>query len=142
MKMTEKVYTQFDTPDDPPFICADESLTQEHFAESCDINRIMEDYTYTGIMPEKPGAVYGDFTNVNDYQQLLNRLMETQENFLSMPPDVRARFGNDPAQFIAFCEDPANLPEMQKLGFTSEEYNQTTVKTAATPAEPDSTESA
>ena len=51
---------------------------------------------------------------------------------MSMPPDVRAKFNNDPAQFIAFCENPENLPEMQKLGFTSPEYNQKQLK----PAEP------
>jgi len=128
MKYEGRVYTQFDTPDDQPLICDDPSLTQEHFAESCDINKIMENYTYTGIMPEKPGAVYGDFTNADDYRSILHRLMEVQENFLTMPPDIRARFANDPAQFIEFCENPANLPELQKMGLTSEAYNTETAK--------------
>ena len=42
MKYEGRVYTQFDTPDDQPLICDDPSLTQEHFAESCDINKIMD----------------------------------------------------------------------------------------------------
>nr|QJB21077.1 MAG: internal scaffolding protein [Microvirus sp.] len=131
MKITPEVYNAFHTPDDPGICCEDPSLTQEHFAESCDINKIMGDYTYTGIMPEKPGAIYGDFSNPLEYRDVLHKLQAVQENFLSMPPEVRARFGNDPAQFIDFCENPANLPELQRLGFTSEKYNQRTAQAAS-----------
>ena len=110
MKIEPTVYWAFHTPDDPGIKCEDESLTQQHFAEQCDINNIMGDFTYTGIMPEKPGAIYGDFTDVGTYRDLLHKLQDVQDSFLSMPPEIRARFGNDPAQFIDYCENPANLP--------------------------------
>ena len=35
---------------------------------------------------------------------------------MTMPADVRARFNNDPALFVDFCSDEANLDEMRKLG--------------------------
>ena len=123
MKIEPQVFHAFHTPDDPGIINTEPSLTQEHFADSCDINKIMGDYQYTGIMPEKPGAIYGDFTTAEDFRTALQTVVETQNNFLSMPPDVRSRFGNDPANFIAFCENSDNLPELHRMGFTSHEYN-------------------
>lgn len=135
MEIKPQVFHAFHTPDDPGIINTEPSLTQEHFADSCDVNKIMADYQYTGIMPQKPGAVYGDFTNADDFRTALQTIVETQNNFLSMPPEIRARFGNDPANFIAFCENPDNLPELHRMGFTSHEY-ETRVNAAIQPATP------
>lgn len=134
MRIESKVYWAFDTPDDPGITNTEPSLTQQHFAGQCDINNIMSDFVHTGVLPEKPNAIYGDFTNADDFRSLVHRIQDVQENFLAMPPDVRARFNNDPAFFIQFSEDPANLPELHRLGLTSEAYGQRIAPNPVPPA--------
>lgn len=99
--------------------CLDETLTQQSFKDECDINVLMERYTLTGeIPPDLRAPQYADFTNVTDYHSAMNAIAIAHEAFDAMPARVRERFNNDPEQFVVFCEDPANLPEITKLGLT------------------------
>lgn len=97
--------------------CEDPSLTQQHFRDEADINTMLERFKVTGQMPQ--GVVmpsYGDFTGLTTYQEAMNVLLKAQNAFMEMPANVRARFGNDPGQFMEFCADPANLEEARRLG--------------------------
>lgn len=77
----------------------------------------MRRFGLTGVLPSGVRQpTYGDFVGVSDYQSALAVIESADESFYAMPADVRARFGNDPAQFVDFCSDPANLSEMRKLG--------------------------
>lgn len=94
------------------------SLTQQHFKEECDINTIVRRYAVTGVMPNvnpKP-PIYGDFSEVPDYQAAFAAVAHAGELFASLPSAVRDRFGNDPARMIAFLQDSANRAEAEKLG--------------------------
>lgn len=94
-----------------------ESKTQQQFKDECDINTILKRFGVTGLVPGN-GRVpaYGDFTGISDYRSALHAIMEAEDSFMSLPSDVRERFGQDPAKFVDFCLDPANLEEARKLG--------------------------
>lgn len=94
------------------------SLTKQSFAKECDINTIMLKYQKTGLIDHlnKYEGRYGDFTNVSDYQTSLNAVMAAQDEFLSLPSSLRARFENDPAQFLQFVHDENNREEAIQLG--------------------------
>lgn len=93
------------------------TMTQQHFAEECDINTIVRRFNLTGQLPTGVRMpTYGDFDNVPTYQEALNAIRAADEAFNEMPAEVRARFANDPARFVDFCSDPANKAEAQKLG--------------------------
>ena len=62
-------------------------------------------------MPE-----YGDFTGVFDFHSAMNAVAMANESFEAMPADVRARFHNDPQEFVSFCMDDKNMDEARKLG--------------------------
>lgn len=100
--------------------CEDPSLAQQHSAEECDINYIVERFGVTGQLPEnnRPMPTYGDFTGVSDYRQALDAVTQAQEAFMSLPANVRERFDNDPALFVDFCSstDPADRSEAIELG--------------------------
>ncbi|WNK14351.1 MAG: internal scaffolding protein [Microvirus sp.] len=97
--------------------CADVSLAVQSARDECDINTIVNRFGLTGKLPDDVRAPQsGDFTGVSSYQEALNILREAQASFMEMPANVRSRFENDPGQFVAFCDDPANLPEMDRLG--------------------------
>lgn len=100
----------------------EESQVQQHLAEETDINFIMAKYARTGELRHITPLVgeYGDFSDAPDYQTALNRIMEAESLFMELPARVRDRFGNDPAQFVAFATDGKNIDELRSLGLAPE----------------------
>ncbi len=93
------------------------SMTKQAHKDECDINRIMAKYQKTGVITHvsRYSMEYGDATNL-DYQTALNTVLEAQRMFADLPSSVRRRFDEDPAQFLAFVQDPENVEEMRSLG--------------------------
>lgn len=104
-------------PDHPDF----DRTIQSH-AEDVDINVIMKRHAVTGTAPgARRIPEYGDFSQVNDYQEALNQLVIAQEAFLDLPADVREEFANDPGRLYAFLHDPKNLERARELGLVDPE---------------------
>lgn len=107
------------------------TMTQQQFKDECDINTILERFGVTGELPtliRQP--LTEDFVEAFDFQTSMNAIREATNAFNEMPAKVRARFGNDPAEFIKFFEDPENEAEARKLGLMNP-------KTPETPAPDD-----
>jgi phage internal scaffolding protein len=101
--------------------CEDVTLTQQHFKDECDINNILRQFNVTGLLPEAPlSPRYGDFTGISDYQTALNQVIAAEDEFMSLPANIRARFNNDPGQLIDFMENNENRNEAIKLGLVKE----------------------
>lgn len=97
--------------------CEDPSMAQQQFLEESDINTIVERFGLTGEMPAMPSMpVYGDFTEVNDFQSAMNAVLVAQGQFMELPAKVRARFGNDPQQLLEFIANDDNRKEAEVLG--------------------------
>lgn len=94
------------------------SLTRQEFADQCDILNIMHTFTTTGVLTHVSPirAEYGDFTDVPDYESCLKTVMVADDLFMSLPPELRAKFDNNPAHFFEFSSNPDNKDEMIKLG--------------------------
>lgn len=96
----------------------DEDLVQQHMRDECDVNVIMARYQKTGELSHL-GAIagsYGDFSDVGDYKEGLERIIAADAAFMELPSSIRDRFHNDPAKFIDFCVDPENLDELREMG--------------------------
>lgn len=91
--------------------------TQQQFKEETDINTIVERF---GISGETPPAMNfpseQDFTETFDFQTSMNVIVQARESFMTLPAKTRARFQNDPQQFMEFMHDSENIPEMVKMG--------------------------
>lgn len=93
------------------------SMAEQQFKDECDINKIMEKYQKTGILPvSQRQGVYADLTSVGSYQDALHAVMKAEEAFLQLPSEVRTRFRNNPQELIDFLEDEKNYDESVKLG--------------------------
>lgn len=102
--------------------CKDKTLTQQHLAEEADINTIVKRFNLTGQLPTNVRMpTSGDFTNVPSFDEAMHALVQAREAFQAMPANVRARFHNNPAELVAFCDDPENLQEARKLGLVPKE---------------------
>lgn len=115
MRKGQKVLKIFEKP----------SRTKQAFKDECDINLIMKrfkkvmgsDYLerYNGYV----SGQFGDFSNVGDYRSALDQVKRAEEVFMALPAIVRKRFGNDAAEFLDFCNDPANVDEMVSMGLAT-----------------------
>ena len=120
--MTEKIkfFTHFDPPPSPSLKCEDASLTRQEFVQEADINNIMK--RYADGMPLPSGnrqPIYGDFSEVPDYQKSFDIVSHAQEAFAALPSDLRARFDNDPGKLLQFLSDDSNRDEAVELGLVS-----------------------
>lgn len=98
-----------------------ESLTQQSMKDDCDINRIMKKFEDTGVIEHQRQfqGHYGDFLGAGDYHDAMNQILAAQEMFETVPAKLRARFGNDPALFLEFVQDPENAEELVELGLAT-----------------------
>lgn len=97
--------------------CPEPTRAQQQFKDEVDINTIARNFGMTGRLPENVRMpTYGDFEDVVDFRTALNAARRAAHSFMQMPAEVRARFSNDPQQFLAFCSDEANRAEAAKLG--------------------------
>lgn len=97
--------------------CKDQSLAVQAQKDEADINTIVRNFGVTGKLPDNVRVpTYGDFDLVSDYRSAIEVAREAEKSFMAMDAKVRARFENDPQQFLEFCENPSNLEEMRKLG--------------------------
>lgn len=104
--------------------CKDKTLTQQHMADECDINKLVERFVVTGEIKQlEMPPLQGDFTKIPTYQEALNLMIEANKSFMAMPAKVRNRFENDPGQFIDFCSNEQNRDEMRQMGLWSPEAN-------------------
>lgn len=99
------------------------SLTKQEFQAECDINNIIKHFSVTGMFnhvnTRASQGAYEDLPDQVDFQESLNTIKAAETAFMSLPAKVRDRFGQDPAEFLAFLADPANLEEARKLGLAS-----------------------
>lgn len=87
--------------------------------DESDINVIVGRFLKTGVLPDSIAMppLSEDFTEfTGDFQDLQNVVRAGLESFQMLSAEVRAEFFNDPARFVAYCEDERNLPRLRELG--------------------------
>lgn len=97
--------------------CKDDSLAVQSQKDDADINVIVERFGITGQLPQSAVLPrYEDFDEIFDYRTAMDAVVAADRAFLALPAKIRARFGNDPQQFVEFCSDAENLPELRRMG--------------------------
>ncbi|QXP08576.1 MAG: internal scaffolding protein [Arizlama microvirus] len=102
----------------------DKGVTKQSDSQDCDINSIFKKYEKTGQLPDlivKDGR-YGDFSSVADYQEAQNIIIHAQQQWENLDEPIRRRFANNPKEFLAFVENPANIDEVEKMGLLKPEF--------------------
>lgn len=93
-------------------------ITKQSFKKECDINSIMNKYRKTGLVDHvtRFQGDYSDLTDVPTYHDAMNKVIEANEAFSTLPSELRKHFSNDPAEFLQFVADPSNRDAMAELG--------------------------
>lgn len=96
------------------------SMTKQSFLAECDINNIIKQFKVTGMIQHMSAqaskGAYLDLPPPTDFQEALNTVLAAEDSFATLPSKIRARFDNDPQEFLVFMADPANQDEIISLG--------------------------
>lgn len=97
------------------------SLTKQSFKKDCDIQVILKQFDRTGLVTHmnRYPAGYADVSNMGDFRQAMGVVLEAEKMFSTLPSKIRARFGNDPGNFLEFVGNPENADEMVSLGLAT-----------------------
>lgn len=100
------------------------SMTRQSEMDACDIHNILKQYSQQGfeqlVRDNAARGQYADLTSLPDYQEALDTVINANAAFAALPSQVRERFQNDPARFVAFLGDPANQDEAIRLGLAAD----------------------
>lgn len=98
------------------------SLARQEFKKDCDINEIIKKYKKTGQITHMASHAgkYLDLTEVGDYMDSMNKVIQAKSAFDALPSELRNRFKNDPALLLEFVHDAKNYDEAAKLGLVPE----------------------
>lgn len=100
--------------------CKDESKAQQHMRDETDINVIVGKFRQTGMLPQIPiPPTYQTFGEVFDFQSAMNAIKNAQDSFMALPANIRSRFENDPARFVAYvdhCLEREDLDPLREMG--------------------------
>lgn len=95
-----------------------DSVTQQHFKESSDINNIVARYAQTGLDPyedRKARERFGEATS-QSYEEAMFTVAEIQSRFNELPATTRSKYHNDPSNLLDAFHDPEQQAELAELG--------------------------
>lgn len=110
------------------------SKTQQHFADECNINKMLNRYSQTGLINQnKRTPKFMNLIGVPQYLEAQSLVIRAQEQFAGLPAEIRARFGHNPAQLLSFLDNESNRPEAIKLGLIQDPEELKKLKSAPSP---------
>ena len=123
-----------------------ETKTKQSFKEECDINRIVKSFAKTGEFTHLArGTPQYGYASSQSFHEAMNIVTESKSQFEELPSKARSHFENDPAKFLACCEDETRRDELVELGLAdpkpapepepSPEASQETLKPVEKPTE-------
>lgn len=93
------------------------SKTDQSFKDIVDVNAQLRRAHEKGLLrhAKKYEGEYDDFPDF-DFQTAQFQLARAKSMFEALPSNVRNKFENDPAKFLKWANDPANVGEMKEMG--------------------------
>lgn len=95
------------------------SLTVQSEADECDINKIVERFAKTGILPSntRGEGLFFDVADAPTFQEAIHIVKTAEETFAQLPSNVRDYFANNPVNFLTEFEK-GNKELFERLGLT------------------------
>lgn len=104
--------------------CTDPTRAHQHLKDECDLNKIIKKHRSNGTLREllkQDPAMYQDCSTVMEFREAMDVINLANYQFESLDAEVRKRFANDPANFLAFASDASNAEEMVRMGLMKPE---------------------
>lgn len=98
----------------------DPLLTVQAQRNDVDINQIMKKIEKGMMINVNPFE--GRFEDISEFDGLESAIIKVQkanEEFMTLPADLRSKFDNDPVKLIDFLSDEGNRAEAEELGLVN-----------------------
>lgn len=94
-------------------------MTQQSQKEESDIHNILKKHAATGLLSHvnKYKGEYADMSSAPEFQEAQNIIAEAKSVFETVPAKLRAKFHNNPDEFLDFMQNPANRDKIEDMGF-------------------------
>ena len=103
-------------------------MTQQEFEPECNINTIFERCTKRGQpIPglDENDLVYADVSEVGDYQEQQDKIVEGKDIFEALPDNIKEKFGNNVQILFDFMSKHDNAEVAEILGVDISALSQT-----------------
>lgn len=120
--LKRKFHTRYDPPPSPGIEFKEPTMTQQHFRDECDINKIVERAIRTGdttVFTSAQRAEFYDASAITDYVDAMALIDDVHDDFKSLPSTIRSMFGNNVKQYVEWMSNPANWNQARELGLLS-----------------------
>ncbi len=89
--------------------------TKQCFKDECNINKIMARAEKAGTIShlQKFEGIYADYSDFDFFEQT-QKLTKGREVFDALPAELRREFGQSPAAFFNYVNDPANVDDLRE----------------------------
>jgi Chlamydia-phage Chp2 scaffold (Chlamy_scaf). len=137
--MNLKLNSRYNYPQMPGITFTKPTRTQQQFGRESDINEIVKRAIATGdtaIFTPDQRAEFYDCSSFDDYQSSVNFLNDINDDFYSLPADVRREFADNPSKYIAFVVNPDNFARCVELGIFQGSGKEQTPASANAPEQP------
>ncbi|EGA3806839.1 hypothetical protein ACKW8P_002928 [Escherichia coli] len=117
-----KFHTRYNPPPSPGIEFTEPTMTQQHFRDECDVNKIVERAIRTGDTTVFTSAQRGEFYDasaITDYVDAMALIDDVNDDFNSLPSTIRSMFGNNVKQYVEWMSDPQNWSKARELGLLS-----------------------
>jgi phage internal scaffolding protein len=94
-----------------------DKIVEQSQAALTDIHKLLEPAIKNGLL--RHATKYeGEMDDLlaTDYTDAMNKVASANSMFEQLPGKVRARFDNNPAQFLDFVQNPNNADELKSMG--------------------------
>lgn len=86
--------------------------------DKADLNVVVQQWLRGEYVPPVTDPQFGDVTQFESYQEVLNHVVSVRQTFESLPAWLRAEFHNSEVEFVEYMSDPSTLEERVELGLT------------------------
>lgn len=117
-----KFHTLYTNPPPKPTVKFEQpSLAVQSEKDMTDVHNILSRFIRTGDPGYLPGRtapkpIFGDFSELPDFQEAKNSHARLQEYFDTLPSHLRLKFGNDALGLVHYLNDASNHEEALKYG--------------------------
>lgn len=100
-----------------------EDRTEQSHKTACNVNYILRKYQKSGVVDhiKQHGPEYADVP-AHDFREAMEVVTKASSMFEELPSRARAKFKNDPAQFLEYVQNPDNIESLHDLGLTDPFY--------------------
>lgn len=100
------------------------SMTKQEFVPECDIHNILKQFSATGIIThmntKSQEGSFVDLPDPIDFQESLALVEAARNSFAALPSSIRSQFSNNPEEFLAYVQDPANQQQLIDWGLATD----------------------